>query len=122
MSKFTVLKLPTFSDDRGIISVLENTLPFDVKRVYWIYGANDKIRGGHRHRQNRQALVAVHGKITIHLDDGLHTEDITLGAPDQCLIVEPKDWHTMTFHETAVLLVLASHMFDRNDYIDEGYK
>lgn len=122
MSHFTLLKLPTFSDGRGALSVLDGTLPFPMKRIYWIYGSDGKTRGGHRHRQTRQALVAVHGSVSIHMDDGLHVEDILLESPDQCLLVDPKDWHTMAFTEGSVLLVIASHSFDRNDYVDEGYK
>lgn len=122
MSHFTLLKLPTFSDGRGALSVLDGTLPFPMKRIYWIYGSDGKTRGGHRHRQTRQALIAVHGSVSIHMDDGLHAEDILLESPDQCLLVDPKDWHTMTFTEGSVLLVIASHSFDRNDYVDEGYK
>lgn len=122
MSHFTLLKLPTFSDGRGVLSVIDGILPFPMKRVYWIYGADSSIRGGHRHRQTRQALIAVHGKVSIHMDDGLHAEDILLASPEQCLLVDPKDWHTMSFEKDSVLLVIASHPFDRNDYVDEGYK
>lgn len=122
MSHFTLLKLPTFSDGRGELSVLDDTLPFPMERIYWIYGSDGKTRGGHRHLKTRQALVAVHGSVSVHMDDGLHAEDILLESPDQCLLVDPKDWHTMTFTEGSVLLVIASHSFDRNDYVDEGYK
>lgn len=121
MSNFPVLKLPSFSDARGGLSVLEDVLPFPMKRIYWIYSADGNTRGGHRHRQTRQALIAIHGDVTIHMDDGLHVENIRLDSPDQCLLVEPKDWHTMSFGSQAVLLVIASHPFDRNEYIDEGY-
>lgn len=121
MSNFTVLKLPSFSDARGQLSVIEDVLPFQIKRLYWIYAADGKIRGGHRHRQTRQALISVHGEVVVHMDDGLHVEDIRLDSPDKCLLVEPKDWHTMSFGSSAVLLVIASHPFDRNEYIDEGY-
>lgn len=122
MSHFTILKLPTFSDGRGVLSVIDGILPFPAKRVYWIYQADGSTRGGHRHRQTRQALIAVHGSVSIHMDDGLHAEDVVLSSPEQCLIVDPKDWHTMTFQKDSVLLVIASHPFDRNDYVDEGYK
>jgi hypothetical protein len=121
MSNFPVLELPSFSDARGGLSVLEDVLPFPMKRIYWIYGADGKTRGGHRHRQTRQALIAIHGDVTIHMDDGLHVEDIRLDSPDKCLLVEPKDWHSMSFGSHAVLLVIASHSFDRNEYVDEGY-
>mgnify|MGYP000418451060 CR=1 FL=1 len=122
MSHFTLLKLPTFADGRGALSVLDGTLPFPTQRIYWIYGSDGKTRGGHRHMLTRQALIAVHGSVSVHMDDGLHAENILLESPDQCLLVDPKDWHTMTFTEGSVLLVIASHPFDRNDYVDEGYK
>lgn len=122
MSQFTMLQLPVFSDERGTLSVLDGILPFEIKRVYWIYGADGQTRGGHRHQHTRQALIAVHGKVSMHMDDGLHAEDLMLDHPNKCLLVEPKDWHTMKFHAQSVLLVVASHPFDRNDYLDEGEK
>ena len=122
MSHFTLLNLPTFSDGRGVLSVVDGILPFPMKRVYWIYGADENTRGGHRHKLTRQALIAIHGSVLVHMDDGLHAEDILLESPEQCLLVDPKDWHTMKFSDGSVLLVIASHTFDRNDYVDEGYK
>lgn len=122
MGNFTILSLPTFMDMRGGLSVLDGVLPFPVTRIFWIYGADGNERGGHRHYQNRQALVALHGRVTIHMDDGVNVEDIVLSSPSQCLLVEPKDWHTMHFDEEAVLLVVASHPYDKDDYIDEGYR
>lgn len=121
MSKFTVLNLPTFNDARGGLTVLEKVLPFEIKRTYWIYNAAGQTRGGHRHHATRQALVAISGEVRVHINDGKHKEDIVLCAPGQCLLVEPEDWHTMTFGVDAVLLVMASHLFDKNDYIDEAY-
>lgn len=122
MSKFTVFQLPSFSDERGTLSVLDGILPFEMKRVYWISSADGQKRGGHRHQRTRQALIAVHGKVTMYMDDGLHSEELVLDSPHKCLLVEPKDWHTMTFHDHAVLLVVASQSFDRNDYLDEDKK
>ena len=55
------------------------------------------------------------------MNDGKHRQDITLCTPGQCLLVEPEDWHTMSFGLGAVLLVMASHLFDKNEYIDEVY-
>lgn len=121
MSEFRVIQVKTHRDARGGLSVLDGTLPFDMKRVYWIYDCDAQLRGGHRHRITRQALIAVHGEVTVSLDDGTHRSDVTLSSPDQCLIVEPEDWHTMQFAPQAVLLVIASEPFDADDYIDEGY-
>ncbi|MCB1937579.1 MAG: FdtA/QdtA family cupin domain-containing protein [Rhodocyclaceae bacterium] len=122
MAHFTVLTLPTFTDPRGSLSVLEGALPFSVVRSYWIYQADGQTRGGHRHRHTRQALVAVAGEVSIHMNDGITEEDVVLNRPDQCLLVEPKDWHTMTFGPGSVLLVMSSHPYDRNEYIDTPYE
>jgi hypothetical protein len=90
-------------------------------RTYWIYGADGEIRGGHRHRVTKQALIAVSGTVSIFMDDGVQQANIVLDSPHLCLLVEPKDWHTMTFGHGAVLLVMASHTYDVADYIDERY-
>jgi hypothetical protein len=121
LSQFRVLDLPTFSDARGMLSVIDGLLPFPMQRIYWIHGAGGNTRGGHRHGQTRQALVAIHGQVTIHMDDGGHAADVLLDSPARCLIVEPEDWHTMHFGPGAVLLVIASRTYDVNDYVDEPY-
>lgn len=122
MSHFTMLNLPTFTDPRGSLTVLERALPFEVVRSYWIYSANGQTRGGHRHTYTRQALVVLNGTVSIYMNDGVTDETIVLNDPSQCLLVEPKDWHTMTFGEGAVLLVMSSHQYDRTEYIDTPYE
>lgn len=122
MSHFAQLTLPTFDDPRGALTVLDGALPFPVVRTYWIYGAEGQTRGGHRHRHTRQALVAVSGTVSIYMNDGIATNDIILDRPSLCLLVEPKDWHTMTFGPNAVLLVMSSHSYDRSEYIDTPYE
>ena len=118
---FKIIKIPTFKDSRGKLSVLDGILPFDVKRTYWIYNTDGSVRGGHRHHQTRQALVALSGTVEIFMDDGQECETIFLDRPDKALIVEPKDWHTMTFSSNSILLVFSSHPYNINDYIDEPY-
>lgn len=122
MSHFTLLNLPTFPDARGSLTVLEGALPFNPVRTYWIYGADGQTRGGHRHTYTRQALVAVSGTVSIFMNDGVTTETVELAHPGQCLLVEPKDWHTMTFGPGSVLLVMSSHPYNRSEYIDTPYE
>ncbi len=122
MSHFTTLNLPTFTDARGSLSVLEGSLPFNVVRTYWIYGADGQTRGGHRHTYTRQALVAISGTVSIYMNDGVTEETVELQHPGQCLLVDPKDWHTMTFGPGSVLLVMSSHPYDRSEYIDTPYE
>jgi dTDP-4-dehydrorhamnose 3,5-epimerase-like enzyme len=117
-----IIKLPTYQDARGSLTVIEKILPFVVKRIYYIYDCPTIDRGGHRHKKNIQALVCVKGACVIDCDNGQKKERITLDRPDKILVLQPKDWHTMgNFTPDAVLLVLASEYFDATDYIDEAY-
>lgn len=121
MNHFKLLKLTTHLDERGHLTVLENVLPFDVVRAYWIYDTNNNIRGGHRHHCTQQALIAIAGCVTVYMDDGNNQETIILKSPSECLLVEPKDWHEMTFERESILLVFASRAYDSSDYIYERY-
>jgi dTDP-4-dehydrorhamnose 3,5-epimerase-like enzyme len=116
-----LILLPTFSDDRGDLTVLEDQIPFAVKRVFWITNSNS-IRGGHRHIETQQALCCISGKCTVQIDDGILTSVETLDSPTKVLLLEPHEWHTMKNHDTStVLLILASHPYDKADYIHEPY-
>jgi len=122
MTHFAVLSLPTYTDPRGSLTVLEGALPFAVVRTYWIYGADGQTRGGHRHTYTRQALVALSGKVAIYMNDGVTVDTVELDHPSKCLLVEPKDWHTMTFGPGSVLLVMSTQPYDRSEYIDTPYE
>jgi hypothetical protein len=67
-------------------------------------------------------LIAMNGTVSIYMNDGVTQETIELISPNQCLLVEPKDWHTMTFGPSAILMVLSSHTYDRSEYIDTPYE
>lgn len=117
-----ILDLKTITDSRGSLSVIEKILPFEIKRLYYIYNCNDEVRGGHRHRKTVQALICVSGSCEVYWTNGKIEETVLLDRPGKCLIVYPEDWHTMSkFTPDAVLLVLASEYFNADDYIDEGY-
>jgi hypothetical protein len=122
MSSFRQFELRWIRDSLGTLTVVQDALPFVIRRIFWITDADGKTRGGHRHHVTRQALVAVAGSIDIYLDDGRQQVTVRLSDPTRCLIVEPDDWHTMRFGSGAVLLVMASHLYDRADYIDEPYR
>ncbi len=117
-----LINIPTFKDERGSLSVLENILPFDVKRIYYIYNISSK-RGGHRHKKTQQALICLNGSCEIFINNGAKKQTIILDKNNECLILDLEDWHTMDkFSNNAILLVLASEYYDANDYIDEEYK
>lgn len=119
-----IIGLNTFSDSRGCLSVIDKDIPFEIKRVYYIYDVPpEAIRAGHRHKKNIQALVCLRGSCNIFVDDSVVKQTFILDSPDKCLLLEPRDWHTMSgFSHDAILLVLASEHYDINDYIDEGYE
>ena len=118
-----MIEIPTMSDERGSLSVIENLVDFDIKRVYYIYDTDGKQRGGHRHHQTNQLLVCINGSCSVFCEDELkNSETFILDKPSKALFVEAKDWHTMQdFSKDCVLLVLASEFYDVNDYIDERY-
>ena len=112
-----IIEIPTFEDERGFLTVMEDILPFNIERVYWIYGADEQNRGGHRHKITRQAFIALSGTIELKIKKGLEESFHTLDDPSKCILIEPEDWHTMFFKNNAALLVFASHKYDKNDYI-----
>ena len=116
-----LIDLPTFGDERGKLTVVEKLLPFDIKRFYYIYDVTDE-RGGHRHKKTIQALICLSGSCEVFVDNGEKKETILLDSPSKCLILDPKDWHTMDkFTKGSTLLVFSSEFYDKDDYIDEKY-
>jgi dTDP-4-dehydrorhamnose 3,5-epimerase-like enzyme len=117
-----LIDLKTFTDMRGNLTVIEKVLPFDIKRIFYIYGVDDSVRGGHRHHKTVQAAICIQGSCTIHCDNGKATSDFVLDSPHKCLLLKPEDWHTMShFSSDAILMVLASEFYEYTDYIYEPY-
>ena len=117
-----LIDLKTFTDKRGHLTVIENVLPFQIKRVFYIYGVDDSERGGHRHHKTIQAAICIKGRCRISNNDGRDEKTYYLNNPSKCLILEPKDWHKMfDFSKNAILMVLASENFDEKDYIFKSY-
>ena len=117
-----LIDLKTFIDKRGNLTVIEKTIPFEIKRIFYIYGVDDSRRGGHRHKTTVQAAICLQGRCRIYNHDGEKEDYFMLDQPNKCLILETRDWHTMDgFSEDAILMVLASEYFDQQDYIFEPY-
>ena len=117
-----LINLETHTDKRGNLTVIEKVLPFDIKRIFYIYGVDDSVRGGHRHNKTVQAAICIKGKCQIVNNNGREKETFDLDSPAKCLVLEPSDWHLMrNFSEDAILMVLASEYFDEKDYIFEKY-
>jgi WxcM-like, C-terminal len=118
-----LIDLKTFIDVRGNLTVIEKTIPFDIKRIFYIYGVDQSVRGGHRHKTTIQAAICLKGSCRIYNNDGQDERYFVLDQPSKCLILQTHDWHTMDqFSPDAILMVLASEYFDQQDYIFEPYK
>ena len=118
-----LIDLKTFIDKRGNLTVIEKVIPFDVRRIFYIYGVDASVRGGHRHKSTIQAAICLKGSCRIYNNNGVEEDYFYLDQPNKCLILDPKDWHMMDqFSEDAILMVLASEYFDEGDYIFEPYK
>lgn len=118
----TMIELDTHhSDRRGNLTVVENgsTLPFDVKRVYYLYDVpGGESRGAHAHRELEQLIVAVSGSFTVTLDDGNCKRTFFLNRPYQGLYVKASMWRDLAdFSSGAVCMVLASEVYKASDYI-----
>lgn len=109
------------SDRKGNLTVVENsiTLPFDVKRVYYLYDIpGGESRGAHAHKDLSQLIVAASGSFRVTLDDGKVKRSFVLNRPYQGLYVKPGIWRDLDdFSSGAVCMVLASEKYDVNDYI-----
>lgn len=109
------------SERRGNLSVAENstTVPFDIRRVYYIYDVPGGVsRGSHAHKQLSQLIVAVSGSFTVILDDGNVRRSFFLNRPWLGLYVAPGIWRSVEdFSSGAVCMVLASHPYNEDDYI-----
>jgi hypothetical protein len=117
-----LIDLKTFTDKRGNLTVIEKVIPFDIKRIFYIYGVDDSERGGHRHHKTIQAAICIQGSCIISNDNGIDKQTFILDSPHKCLLLETVDWHLMHhFSRDAILMVLASEYFDPADYIYEPY-
>lgn len=119
-----IIELPKICDLRGNLTVAEQmkNVPFDVKRVYWTYDVpSGESRGGHAHKECVEMIIAVSGSFTVTLDDGKgNRKDFHLNHPWQGLLVNTGIWRTLEdFSSGAVCLVLASELYDEEDYIYE---
>ena len=112
---------PPHGDDRGQLVALEEfkDIPFKVRRVYYMYDTvPGVVRGKHAHKSLEQILICIHGSCKIRLDDGRETAVVLLDKPNEGLYVSNVMWREMfDFSPDAVLMVLASELYDEADYI-----
>ena len=108
-------------DDRGQLVELEEfiDIPFEIKRVYYMYETGEGVRRGfHAHKSLEQILICIHGTCKILLDNGFEKKIVPLEKPYEGLYISNDMWREMyDFSPDAVLLVLASDLYDESDYI-----
>ena len=116
-----IVELPIVHAESGNITVIENqsSLPFDIKRIYYLYDVPmNAERGGHAHYELQQYVVAASGSFTFVLDDGKNKKEVFLNQPNKALHIKPGIWREMKeFSSGSICLVLASLEYSEDDYI-----
>lgn len=113
-----LVDIPTFTDERGSISVMDQELPFEVKRVFWLHHIIEgKDRGGHALLDGAEIIVAIHGSFIVDLEDSSTQKRIVLSNPGKGLMIKPGIWfRTHSYKNDGVSLVLSSEEYSRSNY------
>jgi dTDP-4-dehydrorhamnose 3,5-epimerase-like enzyme len=115
-----IIELPKISDPRGNLTFIEGNhhIPFDIKRIYYLYDVPEGAeRGVHGHRRLQQLIVAMSGSFDVILDDGFETRTFHMDRSYYGLYISPMMWRKIiNVSSGAVLMVLASEIYDEFDY------
>lgn len=125
MKKYSIfdcseIVVPQIIDERGNLAVIqEETIPFEMKRLFFIYGVpQGKNRGGHAHQQQTTILFAISGRFDVILDDGIEKRTVRLEDPTKGLVLQPGIWSVLeNFVQGTVCLAVNSGLYDESDYI-----
>jgi oxalate decarboxylase/phosphoglucose isomerase-like protein (cupin superfamily) len=115
-----IISLPKIEERRGNLSVIEgDTIPFDIKRVYYLYDVpSGAERGGHAHKKLQQFLIALSGSFDVILNDGTTEKVITMNKPNEGLLINPGIWREIkNFSSGSVCLAVVSEVYIEEDYI-----
>ncbi|QAA82911.1 WxcM-like domain-containing protein [Aequorivita sp. H23M31] len=120
VDKIELLEIPKITDPRGNLSVVEEGfLPYEVKRVYYLYDVpSGEYRGAHAHKEQSEFLIALSGSFEVILNDGENKKSIVLNKPNRGLLIPTGIWRELeNFSSGSVCLVLSSGKFLESDYI-----
>lgn len=117
----SIIELNKNHREKGNLTVVQNGIevPFNVKRCYYLYDVpGGEERGGHAHKALRQLIIAASGSFDVVLNDGNVKRTVTLNRPYEGLLVVPGIWRDLNnFSSGSVCLVLASEVYQKEDYI-----
>ena len=118
-----LLPIPSASDERGALAFAEagSTIPFDVRRVFWIYDIpKEARRGGHAHWTCAEVVVPVRGAFTMLVDDGKVRAEVRMESPTTGILIPAGVWCELKdFDKDTVLVVMASHPYDSGGYVHD---
>ena len=115
-----IIDIRRYSDSRGYLSVVEGGLdiPFEIKRIYYLYMVPEVARGAHAHKELQQLLIATSGSAEVIMDDGTQKKSFVLDQPWKGLLIAPGLWRDLEhFTKDAIVMCLASEKYDATDYI-----
>lgn len=116
-----ILSLGKIQNRAGNLTVAESYIkfPFSIRRIYYLYDIpSGEERGGHAHKELSQMIIAASGSFKVLMDDGNTKKVVSLNRPDYGLLIVPGIWRELfDFSSGAICLVLASQVYDENDYI-----
>lgn len=116
-----ILQLPKIIDERGNLSFLENSkqIPFDIKRVYWIYDVpGGEQRGGHAYKELAEVVIALSGSFDVVLHDGKEEKKFSLNRSYNALYIPKLMWrHVENFSTNSLALIVANNPYNENDYV-----
>jgi hypothetical protein len=117
----SILSLPKIHNRAGNITALNGlvNLPFEIKRIYYLYDVpGGEERGGHAHKELQQLIIAASGSFDITIDDGINKKTYSLNRPYVGLLLVNHIWRELhNFSSGSICLVLASHIYEADDYI-----
>ncbi|MDR1952218.1 MAG: FdtA/QdtA family cupin domain-containing protein [Elusimicrobiota bacterium] len=121
--EYKIVELKSFGDKNGSLVALEaeKNIPFEIKRVYYIFGTKkDFVRGKHSHKNLKQYIICVSGSCDFYLDDGDRKEKITLDSPLKAIYIEGNIWREfVNFSKDCVIMVLANQYYNEKEYIKD---
>lgn len=120
-TKVNEIDLPKIIDERGNLSFIEapRNIPFDIKRVYWIYDVpGGEKRGGHAYKNLYELIIAISGSFDVTVDTGKEIKKFTLNRSYKGVYIPKMVWRSLdNFSTNSLCLILASNNFDQEDYI-----